>query len=139
MATFNKVNSYVADIHHGVHDFSADQLAIATTDTAPTAADSVYADLTSPLASTNLSGANPYYITTSSSSQTSGAYKLVLADLVLTATGSYGPFRYVAVYNTAAASSELLGWIDVGSEVTLSSGQTFTVDFDGTTGAITGS
>jgi hypothetical protein len=139
MATFNKINSYIADIHNGIHDLSADQLAIATTDTAPTAASTNYASLASPLASTNLSGANPYYITTTSSTQTAGAYSLVLADLVLTATGAYGPFRYIAVYNTAAPASELLGWIDIGSEVSLSTGQTFTVDLDQATGAITAS
>jgi hypothetical protein len=136
MATFNKINQYVADLHNGIHDFSADQLAIAVTDTAPTASDLVYSDISSPLASTNLSGANPYYITTTSSTQTAGAYKLVLADLVLTASGAYGPFRYIAVYNTAAASSQLIGWADVGSEVSLTTGQTFTVDLDQASGAI---
>jgi hypothetical protein len=139
MATFNKVYSYIADIHNKVHNLASDQLAIACTDTAPTTALTNYAGITSPLASTNLSGANPFNITTTSSTQTAGAYKLILADLVLTATGTFGPFRYVVVYNTTAASQQVLGWIDVGSEVTISIGQTFTIDFDQTTGAITSS
>jgi len=91
----------------------------------------------SPLAGTNLSGATPFNITTTSSTQTAGAYKLVLADLVLTATGAFGPFRYIVIYNTTAASQQVLGWVDVGSEVSLTTGQTFTIDFDQTTGAIT--
>lgn len=139
MATFNKVNSYVSDIHHKVHNLASDQLAVALTDTAPTATLTNYAGLTSPLASTNLSGTNPFYITTTSSTQTAGAYKLLLANLTLTATGAFGPFRYVAIYNTTAASQQLLGWIDVGTEISLSASQSYTIQFDQTAGAITGS
>lgn len=139
MATFNKVHSYVADIRHKVHNLASDQLAVALTDTAPTTALTNYAGITFPLASTNLSGATPFNITTTSSTQTAGAYKLVLADLVLTATGAFGPFRYIVIYNTTAASQQVLGWVDVGSEVSLTTGQTFTIDFDQTAGAITAS
>jgi hypothetical protein len=139
MSTFNKVYSYVADLHHKVHNFATDQIAIALTDTAPTTASTNLASIVSPLAGTNLSGATPFNISTTSSAQTAGAYKLVWADLVLTATGNFGPFRYIAIYNASAAGTQLLGWIDVGSETSLVNGQTFTIDLDQAIGAITGS
>jgi hypothetical protein len=95
------------------------------------------ADLTSVLATTNLSGATPFNITTITSAQTSGTYKLDLTDLTLTATGSVGPFRYIALYNSAATSFELIGWYDYGSSITMANGETFVVNFDNTTGALT--
>ena len=72
-----------------------------------------------------------------SSAQTGGVYKLVLTDVVFTASGVIGPFRYVVLYNNTATNKELIGWWDYGSSITLASGETFTVDFDATNGALT--
>lgn len=138
MATYTKFNALVENMAEKVHNLGSDQLKIALTNTAPTASNSVYTDLTSPLGTTNLSGATPFNITTTSSSQTSGTYKLVLADLVLTASGgSVGPFRYVVVYNDTATNDPLIGYYDYGSSITLNDGETFTIDFDGTNGLFT--
>lgn len=137
MATYQKFNSFVEKLAEKVHNLGSDQLKIALTNTAPVATNAVYADLTSPLATTNLSGATPFNVTTTSSSQTSGTYKLVLADLVLTATGNVGHFRYVVLYNDTATNKELIGFFDYGSSITLLNGETFTIDFDGTEGVLT--
>ncbi|NBU69837.1 MAG: hypothetical protein EBS53_00005, partial [Bacteroidetes bacterium] len=66
-----------------------------------------------------------------------GTYRLVLADVVFTATGSVGPFRYAVLYNDTATNKELIGWWDYGSSITLATGETFTVDFDPGTGVLT--
>lgn len=137
MATFNKVDSFVEALAEKVHNLGSDQLKIALTNTAPTAATTNYAGLTAPLATTNLSGATPFNVTTSTSAQTSGTYKLVCADLVLTATGAVGPFRYVALYNDTATNKEVIGYYDYGSSISLANGETFTVDFDATNGVLT--
>lgn len=137
MATYQKFNPFVEKLAEKAHNLGSDQLKIALTNTAPEATDGVYADLTAPLATTNLSGANPFNVTTTSSAQTSGTYKLVLADLVLTATGNVGPFRYVVLYNDTATNKELIGFFDYGSSITLLTGETFTIDFDGTEGVLT--
>ena len=135
MATFQKFNQFVEDLAKGVHNLSTGQLKVALTNTAPVAANSVYADLTSPLATTNLSGATPFNVTTTSAEQTSGTLSLVLADLTLTATGAVGPFRYVVLYNDTPTSpaDPLIGWYDYGSSVTMANTETFLIDFASTT------
>lgn len=137
MATFTKFNSFVEAVAEKVHNLGSDQLKVALTNTDPTASATQYTSLTSPLATTNLSGATPFNVTTSSSAQTSGTYKLVCADLTLTATGSVGPFRYVVLYNDTATNKELIGYYDYGSSVTMANAETFLIDFDGTNGVLT--
>lgn len=138
MATLTKFEKFSENLGKGVFNLSADQLKIALTNTAPNAAtDSVYADITSPIAGTNLDGATPFNVTTTSFAQTGGTAKLVLADLTLTATGSVGPFQYVVLYSDTASNKELIGYYDYGSAVTLVTNDTFKVDWDGTNGAIT--
>jgi hypothetical protein len=134
MATFNKTNQFVEDLAKGVHIFGTHQLKVALTNTAPIATNATYAALTAPLATTNLSGATPFNVTTTSATQTSGTLNIVLADLTLTATGAVGPFRYVALYNDTPTSpaDPLIGWFDYGSSVTMASAETFLIDFAAT-------
>lgn len=133
MATFNKFNSFVEALAEKTHNLGSDQLVVALTNSAPSAANTVLADITQ-ISYTNCSSRN---ITTSSSAQTSGTYKLILTDLVLTASGgTVGPFQYVVIYNDTATSDELIGWYDYGSALTLNSGETLTIDFDGTNGLL---
>lgn len=138
MASFNKFYPFVEALAEKVHDLGSDTLKVMLTDTAPTTSNSVKTDIT------EISAGNGYTAggnaaTVSSSSQTSGTYKLVLADpATWTASGgSIGPFRYAVLYNDTAASKNLIGWWDYGSSVTLASGEQFTVDFDATTGVLT--
>lgn len=136
MATFNKINAFVENIAEGVHDLAADQLVVAlcATANAPVATNSVLANLTE-VAYTNLS---TRLITTSTSSQTSGTYKLVLTDLVLTASGAVASFQYPVIYNDTPTSpaDPLICWYDHGSAVVLASGETYTLDFDAANGLL---
>lgn len=138
MATFNKHNAFVEHLAEKVHNLGADTLKELLTNTAPTAANSLKGDLTEIAAGNGYSagGGTP---TISSSAQSAGLYTLILADLVFTASGgSIGPFRYVDLYNDTPTSpaDPLIGWWDYGSAVTLASGETFTVDHDGTNGVV---
>ncbi len=134
MASFVKFNTFVEALAEKAHNLGSDQLVVALTNTAPTAAtDDHLADITQ-ISYTNCSSRN---VTTSASAQTSGTYKLTLTDLVLTASGAVGPFRYVVLFNDTATNDELIGYYDYGSSITLANGETLTIDFDGSAGCLT--
>jgi hypothetical protein len=137
MATFNKINAFVEDLAEKVHDLGADALTVflTTNANAPTAASTILSGITQ-IAYTNLSSR---VISIASSAQASGTYKLTLTDLVLTASGAVATFRMVGIYNDTATVrvDALIGWYDYGADVTLANGETFTIDFDGTNGALT--
>jgi hypothetical protein len=132
MATYNKFFSFVANQANAVYNFRTDQLKIALSNSAPVATNAVLADITE-IAYTNLSSRN---ITTSSSSQTSGTYKLVCADLTLTASGSVAAFRYIVLYDDTATNKELISWYDYGSSLSLNNGDTLLIDFSQTNGVL---
>ena len=134
MASYNKFQPFVAALAHKQHDLANDQLVIALTNSAPSAANGVLADISE---ISNYANCSTREIITISSGQTSGTYKLILTDRTLTATGAVGPFRYVVIYNDTHASDGLIGWYDYGSSVELASGESFLVDFDGTDGLFT--
>lgn len=136
MATFNKVHAFVEHMAEGVHNLQTDALTWALCNTAPVATNTVLVDLTQ-ITYTNLSSR---VATVSSSEQTAGTYKLVLADLTLTATGgSVGPFRYAVLYNDTPTSpaDPLIGWYDYGSSITLADGEAILLDADAGTGVLT--
>jgi hypothetical protein len=138
MATYNKFHQFAEDVYEKVHNLGSDTLKVMLTNTAPDAADAVKADLT------EISAGNGYTAggtaaTQSSSAQTSGTYKLVLADVVFTASGGpIGPFRYAVLYNDTPTSpaDPLISWWDYGSSITLNDGETFTTDFNPTNGVL---
>lgn len=139
MATFNKFNAFVEHLAEKVHNLGADTLKVMLVLTAPTASNAVKADLTE-IAAGNGYTAGGTAATITSSAQTSGTYKLVLADVVFTASGgAMASFRYPVLYNDTPTSpaDPLIGYWDYGSTVTLASGETFTWDADPTNGVLT--
>lgn len=123
-------------------DLESDQLVVALSNTAPGSETSdpsadgngILGNVTE-ITYTDLSSRN---VTTSSSSQTSGTYKLVLSDLTLTASGTVGPFRYVYIYDDTVTTpaDPLVGYYDYGSSLTLNNGDSFTVDFSEANGVL---
>ena len=137
MATFTKFNSFVEALAEKAHNLGSDTLKVALSNTLPVATNTVLANIT------QISGVNGYTTggtaaTISSSAQSSGTYKLVLADVTFTASGgSIGPFQYVVLYNDTATSDELIGWFDYGTALTITNGNSFVVDFDAAAGVLT--
>jgi hypothetical protein len=136
VAAFTKFNSFVEAVAEKKHNLGSDQLVIAlcAAANAPVAGNSVLADLTQ-IAYTNLSSRN---LTTASSAQTSGTYKLVINDLTLTASGgAVAAFQYIVIYNDTATNDELVGFYDRGSALTLADGESVVLNFDGSAGVLT--
>lgn len=135
MATYNKFNAFVADVSNKVHNFGSDTFKILLTNTAPTSANAVKADVTEIGAGAGYT-AGGATLTLTSSSQTGGTYKYIAsaASPTWTSSGAFATFRYVVLYNSTAASGNLVAWWDNGSGVTITSGQTFTATLDGTNG-----
>lgn len=135
MAAYNKINGFVENLAEKVFNLQSDTITVALSNTAPgsegtppTGATSAakLANVTQ-IAYTNLSSR---VLTVSSSSQSAGTYSLVIADLVLTASGgSVGPFRYIYIYDDTATNDELICYFDYGSSITLADGETLTLDF----------
>lgn len=138
MASYNKFNQFVADIANKNCNLGSDTLKVMLTNTLPVATNSQYSDISS----NEIANGNGYTTggtaaTLTSSTQSSGTYKLVLQNVVFTASGTVGPFRYAVLYDSTPTTKTLIGWWDYGSALTLASGDTFTVAFDGTNGVLT--
>lgn len=153
MASYNKFNCFVENVAEKVHNLGADTMMILLTNTSPNAADTIVDTTATPCTVNATSNAvevaagNGYtkkgnQAAGSTSAQTAGTYKLVLADpTTWTASGgTIGPFRYAVLFNDTSATSAtraVVGWWDYGSSVTLQIGETFTVDLDGSAGVLT--
>jgi hypothetical protein len=141
MATYNKFNIFTENLINGVHNFSSDTLKVMLTNTVPVATNALYGDISG----TELASGGGYTTGgTATSSNTvstsSGTAKFVSTGPVFTATsGGMGPFRYAVLYDTTPTSplKPLIAWWDYGSSISLLSGETFTVSFDGTNGVFT--
>jgi hypothetical protein len=142
MASFNKFNQFVADLASGVHQLQTGTthvLKVALTNTAPTSANTVLANITE-VANGNGYTTGGISVGTITGAQTSGTFKLTGGtDPVWTASGAGFTARYAVLYNDTPTSpaDPLIGWWDYGSSVTLAAGETFTVDLDQTNGILT--
>ena len=138
MPAFNKFSDFVEQVLKAKHDFSAHTFKIALSNTAPSSANAVLADITQ-IANGGGYTAGGYTLAGVTLSESGGTAKVVITDHVITASGgSIGPFQYFIIYNDTATSDPLVGWYtrDAGA-VTLATGESITVDFDGTAGVFT--
>jgi hypothetical protein len=130
MVAYNKFNAFVADVCNKVHNLGSDTIKVMLSNTGPVATNAVKTDIT------DISAGNGYTAggtaaTGNSSSQSSGTQTFALNNVTFTATGTLGPFRYPVLYNSTAASGNLISWWDYGASITLQTGDTFTVQFNG--------
>jgi hypothetical protein len=130
MATFTKFNKFVEDLATKKHDLSADTLKIALTNVAPSATNSVFADITEITAGNGYT-AGGQAVGIGSATQTGGTFKLTASgDVVFTASGGNIPtFRYAVLYNATATGNPLIGYYDRGATVDLLDGDTYKISF----------
>lgn len=138
MATYQKFNAFVEAVVEGKINLATDTLKVLLTNTAPVATNSVKADLTE-ISAGNGYTAGGVTAAQSSSSQSSGTYKLVLSSpsAITASGGSIGPLRYAVLYSDTATNKDLIAYWDYGSSITLASGESFSISFNGTTGVLT--
>jgi len=137
-ASFQYFNSFVEELAEAKHDLSTGPFKIVLTNTAPVAANTTLANITQ-IASGNGYTTDGNSCSITSSSQTSGTYKLVLGSpATWTATPSaMATFQYAVLYNDGHASNGLVGFWAYPSAVTLGAGETFTVTLSGANGVLT--
>lgn len=137
MVAYTKFNSFTQDLGRGVFNLNSDTLKVMFTNTAPVATNAVKADITE-ISAGNGYTAGGITLPTTSYSQTSGVGKLVSgSDPSISISGTVGPLRYGVLYDSTAASGNLIGWYDRGASSTLVSGDTLTVDTDQSAGILT--
>ncbi len=131
MATFVKFYDFVEQLSKGVHHWHAagDTFKVYLTNTAPdVSAHALKGDLTGITEQYGYSAADIQ----NDESETSGTATITAVDVVWTASGgSFGPFRYIVIYNDTSTSpaDPLVGYADYGSAITVLTGETFTVNF----------
>ena len=137
MATFQKFETHMGDLGIGKnHDYNVDTLEVYLSNAAASASlDAVKADLAE---ITNENGYTAPEDTTNTASETGGVLSVVGVDIVITATGSVGPFINTVLMNTTPSSplDPLIIWWNRGS-VTMANTDTFTIDFGATMFTIT--
>lgn len=133
MATYVKYQKGVEALLEGINAGS-DTWKIALSNTAPNVSTNATLSDAAEISAGNGYTAGGNAASVSSSTQTGGTYKLVLTSpATWTATGgSIGPLRYAILYDST--TNNLVGYWDYGSSITLNTGDSFTVNLDGTNG-----
>jgi hypothetical protein len=136
MATYNKYTAAVEPMVEGDNaGTSAWKIALALT---INAADTSFVAGTTDLSTGGGYTAGGNAVTTTSSAQTSGTYRLILTDPALwTASGGGFTFRYVILYNST--TNIPYGYWDNGSNIVMNgtNGDTFLADLDNVNGVFT--
>lgn len=139
MTAFNKFDQFVQDLASKVHNLDSDTLMVMLSDVLPVRTNKLKADITE-IAAGNGYTTGGLATGFTSGVQTSGVYRLILPSPVFTAVGgSIAQFRYVVLYNATPTTplKPLIGWYDYGAEQNVTSGNSFTIGFDPTNGALT--
>ena len=123
---YNKFQGFVNYLGLGDMHLDTDTFNVYVTNNAPSAADD---DIRANLAGATEENGYAAADVTNTWSEATGTGTMGATDVVITATGSVGPFQYVVIYNDTHGSDALMCWWDYGSEVTLADGETFTIDF----------
>lgn len=131
-STLTFFRQFKEDLAKGVHNFTSDAtctvtIALCAAANAPVNTNSTLSDLTQ-ISYTNLSSR---VVTGITAEHTAGTVTFTFTDHVLTASGgAVAAFRYIVLYNDDPTSpaDPLIGYWDYGADLTLSDGQTLTID-----------
>ena len=132
MATFTLFHEAIYNILNGAIDLDSHTHKAVLTNSAPTAAtDDELADITQ---ITQQNGYTTGGVTLSSVTLTetgagTGIWQWTAADFSWSASGGdFGPFRYIVIYSDTSTGDKLVGYLDYGSAISITNGNSFTVD-----------
>ena len=140
MAAYVGINDWIENMQENA-DNESDVFTIALSNTAPGAettpptgdGDGILGNITE----VSYANCSSRVITTTSSGQVGGTYKLILVDITLTAGGgTVGPFQYIYIFDDTVTvpADPLVNYYDYGSSITLQDGENILIDFDGANG-----
>lgn len=134
MATAQIFGEFFGDIGKGVHNLTTGSLkaSLSNTDLA-LATGATFSQVTEITAQNGYPAAGVTLDSEAWAETGAGTdiWQLTTADEVITASGgSFGPFRYVYLYNDTPTSpaDPLIAKLDYGSSITITDGNTFTID-----------
>lgn len=132
MAQFIFFDEFKPNVTSGAINLATDTLAVALSNTAPNAAtQDELADITQIAAGNGYSagGTNLTNGAWAESGAGTGIWEYSSDDLVFTASGGdIAEFQYVVLYSNTSTGDKLIGYIDYGSAVNVTSGNSFTAE-----------
>lgn len=133
MVAYNKFQIFVQDVCNKVHNLASDTLKVALSNVAPVNTNTILSNITQITAANGYtSGGNA--VTGVSSTQAGGTETLSANVVTFTASGgAMATFRYVVLYNSTPVNGNLIAWWDFGAGITLNSGDSMVVQWNGGT------
>lgn len=132
MPTFTLFHEFIFNLGGSDIDLDSDTFKAVLSNSAPSAANNtVLADITQ-IANGNgylTGGVTLASVTWLETGAGTGIWQWSAADFTWTASGgSIATFQYVAIYDDTSASDKLVGYLDYGSALNITNGNSFTVD-----------
>ena len=133
MAALVLFDVFPYDLAKKIHNFDADTIKLALTNTAPnTATNAVIADITQISAGSGYTTGGEATTSLGLNNGPPTTWSCSGAEFAASG-GSIGPFRYVVFYNSTASGGPLIGYTDYGMALSIPDGSTFNVAVVGAT------
>lgn len=133
MPAFVEPDVLSEDIANKIHDFNSDTFRWVLSNTAPAVGTTFLLSNVTQIATgggyTQMTDGAGGLSTTLSFSRTGQTTTVSGTQVVLTASGAVGPFRYLILINDTPTSplNPVIGWVDHGSAVTMANTDTYTI------------
>jgi hypothetical protein len=133
MATFTEPDVLSEDIANKIHDFNSDTFRWVLSNTAPVLGTTFLLSNITQISTgggyTQMTDGAGGLTTTVSFSRSGQTTTVSGTQVVLTASGAVGPFRYLLLVNDTPTSplNPVVGWLDHGSAVTMAATDTYTI------------
>jgi hypothetical protein len=133
MATFTEPDVLSEDIANKIHDFNSDTFRWVLSNTAPAVGTTFLLSNITQISTgggyTQMTDGAGGLTTTLSFSRSGQTTTVSGTQVVLTASGAVGPFRYLILVNDTPTSplNPVVGWLDHGSAVTMAATDTYTI------------